>query len=380
MKKILLTIALLSVFMFNSNAQQIENGSFEDGTYQSTYGTADPIGYGTLNFDQFGLPQTTTLSTTDPFHSATNVVLTTRDGHAGVLGVGNDTLPGILWPQDLYAGSAENDAHSERLQSVMFHYKCNNINQDSSYAYFELSDDAGNTVAELFQTFGGTVNNWTMVNLMFDYYSADDVDSLFLQFGSSGGGSAMAEPGSILEIDAIVYCKEFLIDFDTTITDRTVDLTAMTSATGNGGTGTVSWDFGDGNVSTDMNPTHEYMSNGTYIISLSVVDSCGNDSTFTKEVLIDSDLAVGALINPANLSIYPNPASDQVNIKFSMKEEKEVNIDILDLTGRVVTNAYNKTTASDNVLVNTADLNAGNYMVVITSKDGLRQVEKLVIK
>ncbi len=33
------------------------------------------------------------------------------------------------------------------------------------------------------------------------------------------------------------------------------------------------WDFGDGNVSTDQNPTHTYGSQGTYTVTLTVADA-----------------------------------------------------------------------------------------------------------
>ena len=39
------------------------------------------------------------------------------------------------------------------------------------------------------------------------------------------------------------------------------------------------WDFGDGNTSTMQNPTHTYASGGTYTVCLTVIDSCGTDST-----------------------------------------------------------------------------------------------------
>lgn len=39
------------------------------------------------------------------------------------------------------------------------------------------------------------------------------------------------------------------------------------------------WDFGDGNTSTQLNPTHFYSTAGTYTVCLTVTDSCGTDST-----------------------------------------------------------------------------------------------------
>ncbi len=54
-------------------------------------------------------------------------------------------------------------------------------------------------------------------------------------------------------------------------------------------TGTVSswlWDFGDGNTSTEQNPTHTYQTSGTFDVSLTVSGSCGA-STETKAGFIN---------------------------------------------------------------------------------------------
>lgn len=47
-----------------------------------------------------------------------------------------------------------------------------------------------------------------------------------------------------------------------------------------------SWDFGDGNTSTDVSPTHTYATETTYSVTLSATNSIGETTTYTENVVI----------------------------------------------------------------------------------------------
>ncbi|OFY71134.1 MAG: hypothetical protein A3G23_15115 [Bacteroidetes bacterium RIFCSPLOWO2_12_FULL_37_12] len=49
------------------------------------------------------------------------------------------------------------------------------------------------------------------------------------------------------------------------------------------------WNFGDGNTSTERNPTHTYLSNGNYFVTLTVSNPFGNNSyAFPNSILVDA--------------------------------------------------------------------------------------------
>ncbi len=97
---------------------------------------------------------------------------------------------------------------------------------------------------------------------------------------------------------------------------------------------TYEWSFGDGNSSTLENPSHTYSgSNNTYIVELIIysTDSCFSD-TIIKTINI-ATTGIKDMNNKNNLTIYPNPAKDFIEVKTDLKYNS---ISIIDVTGKTV--------------------------------------------
>jgi hypothetical protein len=66
------------------------------------------------------------------------------------------------------------------------------------------------------------------------------------------------------------------------------------------------------------------------------------------------------------LSLYPNPASDELNIRFALNSAENTFIRIKDVSGRITGNYEIKANEGANlVMLNTADLADGTYFVTI---------------
>lgn len=74
--------------------------------------------------------------------------------------------------------------------------------------------------------------------------------------------------------------------------------------------------------------------------------------------------------------LYPNPADDQVNIRFSKQYETAVEISVIDMSGRRI--SCTEVNGTDNINIDTASLEKGIYTIVIQTPEGTFN-KKLVI-
>jgi hypothetical protein len=79
-----------------------------------------------------------------------------------------------------------------------------------------------------------------------------------------------------------------------------------------------------------------------------------------------------ATVGVNSIDVYPNPATDVVTTKFSLTEQSNVAIEIVDMLGKVVKTVANKslTAGTYEVPTNVAELASGIYLVKITTDNG----------
>jgi PKD repeat protein len=87
----------------------------------------------------------------------------------------------------------------------------------------------------------------------------------------SCGQTTLTVPGMIV-IAGAVPAPDFSADFTTTDTSTTITFTDLTPEQ----VAVWDWDFGDGITSPLQNPTHKYAQVGTYTVTLTATNGCGN--------------------------------------------------------------------------------------------------------
>lgn len=135
--------------------------------------------------------------------------------------------------------------------------------------------------------------------------------------------------------------------------------------------------------------------NDTLYISVNVAISLTNPSGGTCSPITSIPAQQGVVwhIVPFNsieaptakdisLTIAPNPAQGNTRISFKIPQQKEANIQIVDLMGRTVSNVYNGIVPSGTTSfpVNTQSMSDGIYLAKITFANGISVNEKFIVK
>ena len=99
---------------------------------------------------------------------------------------------------------------------------------------------------------------------------------------------------------------------------------------------------------------------------------CGDNGRILKS---NSDISsvISPLVNPIDALAFPNPFADELNVSVDLKNSSDVAIEIMDVTGKIVSNANEGEIFSgkNNFHINEiSELNAGIYFVRVITNEG----------
>lgn len=124
---------------------------------------------------------------------------------------------------------------------------------------------------------------------------------------------------------------------------------------------------------------------GTY--SVTVTDANGCSNTFTANVTastMDScgnATSVAPVAQQQYVSIYPNPANNNVMMKFFANSTSDMNIRLTDVMGRVVKQTkVHASSGENNVTINVTDIPSGMYYIQLSSNTEQFAGVKLVVQ
>lgn len=112
-------------------------------------------------------------------------------------------------------------------------------------------------------------------------------------------------------------------------------------------------------------------------------ESDGGNNIFIDDINIGNaqSLSVQNLVDSDEVTLFPNPAGDQVNLLINGSLPFEYDLTVYNAMGQSVQSSANSYFAggSDQIVLNTADFSSGIYLVNLQTKGGNRIVKRLVI-
>lgn len=97
-----------------------------------------------------------------------------------------------------------------------------------------------------------------------------------------------------------------------------------------------SWDFGDGNTSSEQNPSNTFTTGGaTYEVSCTVTNAAGCTDVITKSIEV-YPIGISEMGSDISVAAYPNPYKDWVKLSYELHKDSYVRIELIDMQGRLV--------------------------------------------
>ncbi|MDZ4668973.1 MAG: T9SS type A sorting domain-containing protein [bacterium] len=170
--------------------------------------------------------------------------------------------------------------------------------------------------------------------------------------------------------DAKTYVPKASLDFKTNINQMGWDWKLITTTPGN-------WPIRDSLsyvVKTGLNSFYRLFFT-EYFASSTRQNISFNKTLFTD---LTSTSEVKEAFN--NLQVYPNPASEKLNIELSViKPIASLNVELMDITGRVIQSQnFTQVKGNFDLTISTATLNSGVYFLTVQT-EGYKVSKKVVI-
>lgn len=156
--------------------------------------------------------------------------------------------------------------------------------------------------------------------------------------------------------------------YTNTVSDLTVYFTNTSSL------GANSWNFGNGLTSSSNSPFHTFANTGTYNVCLTLTTACGTSVYCDDIYVLDPNTDIDENLQES-LLVFPNPSKGVFKIDYEPMSSSNVQLNIFDLTGRLV---FNKDFENQReILVDISNKSKGTYLLKLSVNE--EQVQKIIV-
>ena len=138
------------------------------------------------------------------------------------------------------------------------------------------------------------------------------------------------------------------------------------------------WIFGDSSTSMLANPSHTFFDTGRFSIGLWVSDGNNCMDSITKTNYIQVSPHIGILEQPHSvLHVYPNPANNELIIKFTNSDEFILSVSLMNIEGKLLKHYMDN--GRSELHLTDINLPTGLYYLKINSSKGSSYYRKIMI-
>ena len=158
--------------------------------------------------------------------------------------------------------------------------------------------------------------------------------------------------------------------------DITIAPGTSTDLTVTGGA-TWSWYAGADFVGATSTITVEPDVTTTYVCNVTDADGC--EAVLDVTVFIDDGSGIPGITLNRSFAVYPNPSNGNFNIQFSLLEEDQIDINVVNMLGDQIVNE-NQVTVKDNIVqIDMGDIAPGVYFIILQSENEMVS-KKMVVR
>ena len=132
------------------------------------------------------------------------------------------------------------------------------------------------------------------------------------------------------------------------------------------GASSYSWDFSDFTNSSAASPSHAFISNGSYPVILTAINGACSD---TLLLTINITVGIEELIELNNISIYPNPANENLVVAFDNQSDSAFKLLVSDRVGRIIQTIDVQDEDQNFVTMNVSSLANGMYSILFVGQN-----------
>ena len=132
------------------------------------------------------------------------------------------------------------------------------------------------------------------------------------------------------------------------------------------GASSYSWDFSDFTNSSAASPSHAFISNGSYPVILTAINGACSD---TLLLTINITVGIEESIELNNISIYPNPANENLVVAFDNQSGSAFKLLVSDRVGRIIQTIDVQDEDQNFVTMNVSSLANGMYSILFVGQN-----------